>query len=283
LQVALPQLDGDDSVGAVHRARNATRRLRSTLKAFRDLLPDPPVRRLRSELSWLADLLGQVRDLDVHRARLAQSLARLPAARAADLGPYLQHLEHEHAERVRALADALASERYARLSADFAEFLDREPSHSALRRSLGFTAHEGATEYAFRALRKLRRAGRRMDRHSSAEELHRFRIRCKRLRYQLESFEPVSGDRLQRVLKKLKRLQDSLGTHHDAIVAAERLRAFAASPRASEASAAGCRQALRELIEVETGEAAAAFKAFRHDWKRFEERVRPRKLGRRLQ
>jgi CHAD domain-containing protein len=283
LQVALPQLDGDDRVGAVHRARNATRRLRSTLKVFRDLLPDPPVRHLRSELSWLGDVLGQVRDPDVHRARLAQNLGRLPATHAADLEPYLERFEHEHSERMRALADALAGERYARLSADFAGFLDREPSRSALRRSLGFTAREGTAECTVRALRKLRRAGRRINRHSSADELHRFRIRCKRLRYQLESFEPVSGDRLRRVLKNLKRLQDSLGTHHDAIVATERLRAFAATQPAADESGRRSRQALRDLIELETGDAAAALKAFRREWKRFEERVRPRKLEHRLQ
>jgi CHAD domain-containing protein len=101
------------------------------------------------------------------------------------------------------------------------------------------------------------------------------------LRYQLESFEPVCGEELHPALKKLKRLQDSLGGHHDAIVAGERLRAFAASAGTTELSA-GSRQALRELIALETTEAAASLKSFRHDWKRFEERVRPKKLRRRL-
>lgn len=281
LQAALPQLNGDDRVAGIHRARNATRRLRGTLKAFRDFLPDLPTRRLRSELSWLADVLGRVRDLDVHRARLEQRLVRLPGITAADIELYLLHLEVEHSEKARLLAEALAGERFARLLADFAGFLDREPSPAALRRSLGFSAREGAGEYAVRALRKLRRAGRRIDRHSSPEELHRFRIRCKRLRYQLESFEPVCGEELHPALKKLKRLQDSLGGHHDAIVAGERLRAFAASAGTTELSA-GSRQALRELIALETTEAAASLKSFRHDWKRFEERVRPKKLRRRL-
>jgi CHAD domain-containing protein len=282
LQAALPQINGEDGVAGVHRARNATRRLRVTLKVFRDLLPDPPMRRLRSELSWLADMLGQVRDLDVHRTRLEQSLARVPAITASDIEPYLRYLEREHSAKSHALADVLAGERFARLSADFAAFLDREPSRAALRRSLGFSARDGAAEYAVRALRKLRRAGRQIGRRSSPEELHRFRIRCKRLRYQFESFEPVCEDCLRRPLKQLKRLQDSLGAHHDAVVATERLRTFTASLGMSDVSS-GCRQALRDLIELETADAAASLEAFRHDWKRFEERVRPKKLKRKLQ
>jgi len=282
LQAALPQVNGEDGVVAVHRARNATRRLRGTLKVFRDLLPDPPVRRFRSELSWLADVLGQVRDLDVHRSRLEQSLARVPAIAASDIEPYVQYVEREHSVKSNGLADVLAGERLARLSADFAAFLDREPSRAALRRSLGFSARDGAAQYAVRSLRKLRRAGRRIGRHASADELHRFRIRCKRLRYQLESFEPVCEDCLRRPLKELKRLQDSLGAHHDAIVASQRLRASAASLGASEASTR-CRQALHDLTGLETADAAASLDAFRHDWKRFEERIRPKKLRRKLQ
>jgi CHAD domain-containing protein len=282
LQAALPQVNSQDGVVAVHRARNATRRLRGTLKVFRDLLPDPPVRRLRSELSWLADVLGQVRDLDVHRNRLEQTLARGPPITASDIEPYLRHVEREHSTKIHELADVLAGERFARLSADFAAFLDREPSRAALRRSLGFSARDGAAQYSVRSLCKLRRAGRRIGRHASADELHRFRIRCKRLRYQLESFEPVCEDCLRRPLKELKRLQDSLGAHRDAVVASQRLRAFAASLDASEASTR-CRQALHNLVGLETADAAASLDAFRHDWKRFEERIRPKRLQRKLQ
>jgi CHAD domain-containing protein len=266
----------DDRIDAVHRARNATRRLRGTLKEFRDLLPASRMRRLRSELSWLADLLGQVRDLDVHRARLVDGLRHRPAS--VHLESYLRHVEQQHSDSVRALEDALADERYARLLANFGAFLDREPSRAALARAPA--ARDAAAEYAVRALRKLRRAGRRIDRHSPPEELHRLRIRCKRLRYQLESFEPAYEDRPRKITRKLKRLQDSLGAHHDATVAAQRLRAYAASEGAG--LSATSRRAVRELIDLQDADAKASLRAFRRDWRRFEKRMRPRKLTRTL-
>src|SRR5262245_38359550 len=51
LLTAVPQLDADNSAEATHRARNATRRIRGTLKAFRSLLPVQPATRLAAEVA----------------------------------------------------------------------------------------------------------------------------------------------------------------------------------------------------------------------------------------
>src|SRR5262249_10994971 len=52
---------------AVHRARVATRRLRSDLRTYRGIVDPAWAGALRDELRWLGDLLGGVRDLDVLR------------------------------------------------------------------------------------------------------------------------------------------------------------------------------------------------------------------------
>src|SRR5215211_7876434 len=65
---------------AVHQARVATRRLRSTLRTFSSLLDPDWTDRLRDELKWLADLLGQVRDTDVLLERFNEPPALLPGA-----------------------------------------------------------------------------------------------------------------------------------------------------------------------------------------------------------
>ena len=53
---------------------------------------------------------------------------------------------------------------------------------------------------------------------------HRLRIRCKALRYALEFHRELYGDPARRLLRVLARLQDLLGEHQDAEVAARRLR-----------------------------------------------------------
>ena len=64
---------------AVHQARVATRRIRSTLRTFSKLLDEEWTDRLRDDLKWLANLLGEVRDTDVLLERFSGHLAELAA------------------------------------------------------------------------------------------------------------------------------------------------------------------------------------------------------------
>ena len=62
------RLGGDPE--ELHQARVATRRLRAVLRAAEPLLDPDWTQALRTELSWLAEALGPVRDLDVLLERL---------------------------------------------------------------------------------------------------------------------------------------------------------------------------------------------------------------------
>ena len=56
------------------------------------------------------------------------------------------------------------------------------------------------------------------------DELHALRIRAKRARY---AAELTGGKKRDAYLDALKRVQDAIGLHQDAVVAEERLRAIA--------------------------------------------------------
>ena len=103
---------GEDPEG-VHQARVATRRLRSHLRTFRELLDPEWTRALRDELGWLGDELGAVRDADVlldaargpRRGARARRPGRGRAAPAAG-----SSADREAARAV--LLDGLRSDRY---------------------------------------------------------------------------------------------------------------------------------------------------------------------------
>src|SRR5262245_44331743 len=57
-----------DEPDAVHQMRVATRRLRSALREFAELLDPTVIGDLDEELRWLAGVLGEVRDIEVLRA-----------------------------------------------------------------------------------------------------------------------------------------------------------------------------------------------------------------------
>ena len=62
----------------IHQMRVAVRRLRAVLSTFARLLPPEPRRWASDELRWLADALGEARDLDVFNFVAANAGARRP-------------------------------------------------------------------------------------------------------------------------------------------------------------------------------------------------------------
>src|SRR3712207_6725941 len=72
--------------------------------------------------------------------------------------------------------------------------------------------------------RKWRKAAKRLGESSSPEDFHELRKKGKRLRYALEFVSEVYGEPVQKFVKPLKALQDDLGDHQDAEVAAGLLR-----------------------------------------------------------
>jgi triphosphatase len=214
----------------LHDMRVASRRLRAAIALFREALPVRTIR-LREELSWVAQALGAVRDLDVQIEQLeAWSDDDLEQGSHA-LQPLHDLLEAERAEARAGLLTALDSARHARLVDGFTKLLRQGP----LRRSPVSRAPIAtvAPELLQRRYRAVRKAGNRIGEGATAAEYHKLRIRGKRLRYALEFLAEVSPVDAGPLIKRLVALQDLLGTQQDAVVAAGRLRELATRDRGS--------------------------------------------------
>ena len=102
----------------------------------------------------------------------------------------------------------------------------------------------------------------------SAEQLHALRIRAKRARYALEFLGDLTGKSGKRLVKRLVELQDLLGGHQDAVVAAERIAATWSAVRRPH-RARGSNRVLTELIAQHGATAARARGEFEAVWKRW--------------
>ena len=207
-------------VEGVHRMRTSTRRLRSNLRLFRPLLAGDWADQLSDELKWLGKLLGTVRDSDVMQERLRNAADAL----ADDLGPLFASMIDRHTVASAALREALEGQRYrnllGHLSAATANVLLEDDAWERCRKALPALVLD--------SWRPLKKSGRALDRDASDEEYHEVRKLAKAARYNAESvahaLDPDAADNARRFAKKARKVQDILGEHQDAIVAAEEIR-----------------------------------------------------------
>jgi CHAD domain-containing protein len=211
--------DADD---AVHKTRVACRRTRSTLRTFGDFFDADQASGFEVELKWYAEVLGNVRDAEVLRARFKAAVADLPADVAVgDVGQRIdKHLEAEHAQRMDQLRLAMRSERYAALLAEIGRWREDPPFTAAAGRPA-----EALQEVVVRMAERLRkRVARATKASGSSEDMHRARKTGKRTRYAAE-VAPV--EEIPDLVQHATALQDILGEYQDSVVATALLQRLA--------------------------------------------------------
>jgi CHAD domain-containing protein len=210
---------------AVHRMRVATRRLRSTLRTFTAVFDHHRVSWLDGELAWLASELGEVRDRQVLRARLARAVDELPAFLV--VGPVAERVDQVLSSELRQHREALLattrSTRYHALFVELVQWRTAAPlTDEATKPGDQLDEYVGAAQR--RLDRKLKRAGRRS---ATDVELHSARKAGKRARYAGEAALPLLGKDAGELMRVAENLQNLLGEHQDAVVATELLRRIA--------------------------------------------------------
>jgi triphosphatase len=194
----------------LHDMRVATRRLRAALKLYSDALPKRSERYER-DLRWVGGALGEVRDLDVHLQRLSEEAA---SRNGEVLEEVVSLLRERRVEARRGMLEALDSNRYERLIANFAATLRRGRSPSPTAPIL-----EAAPNLVRDRYKKVRKSANTLSEDSPPEHFHELRKKGKRLRYALEPLQEIYGKPAQKMVKLLKKTQDDLGDHQDLIVA----------------------------------------------------------------
>jgi inorganic triphosphatase YgiF len=204
-------------VEPLHQMRVGTRRLRSDLRTFCDLIDREWAEGLRAELGWLGRALGEVRDLDVLVERLHSQAGELEP----ELGPLFESLEARRAQARAALGAALGTARYA----DLLERLVEGARNPVLSPAAEAPCAKALPPLVERSWRKLARAGRKLEPASTDADFHRVRVLAKRARYGAEAVAPALGRKPGAQAEKFARraadLQDALGELQDSVMARE--------------------------------------------------------------
>jgi len=198
----------------LHDFRVTVRRMRSLLGQIKHVFPPEAVDHFSTEFAWVGRLTGPPRDLDVLVLSLREQRRTISRSDSDLLTAFLgQAQQKEH----RRLVEALDSERYRRLLAEWEAFLERPTASEPKPRNAGHLLAEVVGRRAWRLSQRIATSARTIDRHTPAARIHDVRISAKKLRY-LVDVTPAFYDaaELERILGALKRLQRVLGDFNDA-------------------------------------------------------------------
>src|SRR5262249_12587858 len=171
----------------VHQMRVGSRRLRAAMSAFRKLLPDDQRRWASREVKWLADTLGEARNLDVFKTALLNP-ARASIQDKRDFRPLTEAVDRRRHAAYSAIEAAIRSPRYGTLILGMLRWFDGRSwsDHGAVPELL-LPISEIAPSMLDRCHRFFKRQAKGFADQSPAEQ-HELRIALKKLRYTAELF-----------------------------------------------------------------------------------------------
>jgi CHAD domain-containing protein len=210
----------------LHDYRVSLRRLRSTLKLIKHVYPTRVAAEVSADLAHCARRTNRLRDLDVYLLNRDEYLSCTPPDLAEALGEMFEDLQRERGAEQQAVAAHLRSNAYRgtlqNLSRVFAEdnwWPVTVNSHTPV---LSLADHVLPKRYG-----RIRRMHFAIGENSPDGQVHDVRLQAKKLRYLLEFFGGLyPAQQVGRLIKRLKKLQNTLGTFNDLAVQQASLREY---------------------------------------------------------
>jgi len=200
------------NIEGVHQMRVALRRLRSAFSLFKECLNAEESSLILTEVKWLVNKLGKVRDLDV---LITETLPIVCEYSNSHNGILVFSKQAKQARRLvcKDMKEAIVSQRYHRLLLTLSSWLESQlwlEQHKADHKLLKFSKKPFNKFYKSLMQNKLR------FKEMQPEDRHKVRITAKKLRYAMEFFYNLYPSKeIGKFIKKLSKLQDSLGKMND--------------------------------------------------------------------
>jgi CHAD domain-containing protein len=211
----------------LHDFRVAVRRTRAGLSQIKGILPANISAYYVDFFSWLGQITGPTRDLDVYLLNFDRYKSSLPASIREDLNPLYDFLLAKQRKAQKELAKKLKSPKYLSTLAEWEQYL-KEPSYKKpLEQNARLTIKELADRRIWKIYGRVVEEGEAITDSSPPEVLHELRKSCKKLRYLMEFFQSLYPEhQIKCCIKNLKELQEVLGDFQDYAVQEQSLKLF---------------------------------------------------------
>ena len=210
---------------AVHQMRVALRRLRAAITLFKSIVDDRQRDSVRAELKWMANVLGEARDLDVYITNILE-----PAGDRHGNDEGFQSLLAAYRERrgeaYRKVQETIESPRFINGILATAAWIQAgdwlQDKSKAVRQRRKQPVAALAEDQIDRRWKKVIKRGKHLA-ELDPEDRHQVRIEIKKLRYATEFFNNLfkgrgAKKRKRAVLSRLEALQETLGELNDIAV-----------------------------------------------------------------
>lgn len=211
----------------LHDFRVAVRRSRSAMTQIKDVFNPEEIEKFKEAFSWLGQITGPARDMDVYLLKYPEYKQSLPAKIQPDLAPFHDFLEDHHRKSYQELVTKLNSAQFRKLMKSWREWLEKEVPNVAFQANSVRPIAELADQGIFKMYRRVLKDGRKIKGDTHPELLHELRKDCKKLRYLMEFFQSLYPKReIAELIQHLKILLDNLGDFQDLQVQAESIESF---------------------------------------------------------
>lgn len=211
----------------LHDFRVAIRRTRVGLSQIKGVLPAETSAYYVDFFSWLGQLTGPARDLDVYLLNFEHYKNSLPVSIREDINPLYDFLCTKQQKVRKELAKKLHSPRYLSTLAEWEQYL-KEPSYKQpLEQNARLTIKELANRRIWKVFARIVEEGDAITALSPPEALHGLRKTCKKLRYLMEFFQSLYPEQqIKDLINSLKGLQEVLGDFQDYAVQQQNMKLF---------------------------------------------------------
>ncbi len=249
----------DDNLEFLHQYRVSLRRIRSLMKQLKYLYSNKIYSAITAQIKTMMITTNQLRDLDVYLLKMDDYFDCLEHIHHQGLARFFDDLQDARKNSFKVVKRRLKSNDYKQQSLHLEDILSqdwerqKEKAESA-EKHLCQAAAQKVIDQATQAVKQhtnlIISVHTRTDaksKNSDDSQIHRLRIACKRLRYNLEYFTPLmKKGMLKEQLVLLKSLQTTLGDFNDASVQHQFLLTYQANKKPSSHRY----RAISALIEI---------------------------------
>jgi len=256
----IPGVRRPTTIEPLHQVRVALRRLRNGLWVVEHLFPSQKLKQWNKKIRLLAIVLGQARDLDVYIEFLV-SLKR-ETNDSEDKNFIKRLLIDFYRQRKKIQPKLLLAFKKIEREKTFA-YIEQYLYHlsqSSKKEDIAIL-YPMARQRIIKRLKKFLSFKKYVNHPECVDELHQMRIAVKQLRYTLETFEPLFGQKIKSFVVITRNVQGLLGQLHDYDVWLEIFLQYVKLKKNKEVQAAG------HLSKKLKGLRAQTYIKFRNYWK----------------